>query len=462
MQGTNLGLHSIMVLRHGHVVAEGWWHPYDKDQPHMLFSMTKSFTAIATGFAVSEGLLSVEDQVASFFSELFHEEFSEALAALRIKHLLTMSVGHAKATMGQELRQLTGSWVEHFFSIPIDHAPGSRFVYNTLATHIISAVIQKVTGMKMSDYLQPRLFDPLGIPKPEWQISPDGNNTGGGGLKLRTEEIAKFGQFLLQKGVWEGERLLPEEWIEKVSSFQIKNGENNQNDSEQGYGYQFWRCRHGAFRADGAFGQLCIVMPDQDAVVAITSGVDLSTGSKQILSLIWTHLLPSMKSQPIAEEEELVTRLQEKLSGLSVLFPSPTIDTSPIISKISGKWYAMDKNEDHVKEIAILFEQDCCLFIMRDHEGEHQISCGFREWIHGSTTMTGKALHFQYQPPVMSVCGRAAWKDQHTLVLTWCFVEMPFTDTVICRFTEDQVRLERSANVSGIDRERPAIVGALA
>ncbi|MBW7461807.1 serine hydrolase, partial [Paenibacillus sepulcri] len=149
---------------------------------------------------------------------------------------------------------------------PVEHEPGTHFVYNSGATYMLSAILQKVTGQTLLEYLQPRLIEPLGIKGAAWDVCPRGINVGGWGLNVTTEDIARFGQLYLQKGMWNGQRLLTEEWIAEATSSQISNGDGGVNDWAQGYGYQFWRCRHGVYRGDGAFGQFCIVMPEQDAV----------------------------------------------------------------------------------------------------------------------------------------------------------------------------------------------------
>src|SRR6476659_10029224 len=157
---------------------------------------------------------------------------------------------------------------------------------------MLSAAVQKATGQTLLDYLKPRLFDPLGIAKPTWEASPQGISAGGYGLSVRTEDIAKFGQLYLQKGKWNGKQLVPAAWCEEATARQTSNGSNPKSDWDQGYGYQFWRCRHGAYRGDGAFGQYCVVLPEQDAVIAITSGL---RDMQAVLNLVWNNLLPDLK-----------------------------------------------------------------------------------------------------------------------------------------------------------------------
>ncbi|HEX2999328.1 MAG TPA: serine hydrolase, partial [Armatimonadota bacterium] len=283
------GLHGFMLLRHGSVAAEGWWNPYAPQLPHMLYSLSKSFTSTAVGFAVAEGRLTVEDRVISFFPDKLPSKVDDNLAAMRVKDLLTMNTGHDQDATGATASAADGDWVRAFLSLPVEHTPGSKFVYNSAATYMLSAIVQKLTGMPIVEYLKPRLFDPLGIEGQSWDTCPRGINTGGWGLRLKTEDIARFGQCYLQKGKWGDRQLVPAAWVAEATRKQVDNNNGGPNDWIQGYGYQFWRCRHNAYRGDGAFGQYCVVMPDQDAVLAINSGV----GDMQaVLDAVWDCLLP--------------------------------------------------------------------------------------------------------------------------------------------------------------------------
>ena len=259
-------MHSFMLVRHGHVVAECWWSPYDAKTRHELYSLSKSFTSTAVGLAIAEGKLSIDDPVLKFFPDEAPEKPSNNLKAMRVHDLLRMSTGHQTEPRLQTSKQ---SWVKTFLAHPVPFKPGTHFLYNTPATYMQSAIVQKVTGQTVLDYLRSRLFEPLGIENPTWGTSPQGISLGGYGLNIRTEDIAKFGQLYLQKGQWNGKQLVPAKWIEAATARQTSNGSNPNSDWDQGYGYQFWRARHAAYRGDGAFGQFCVVLPKEDAVVAI-------------------------------------------------------------------------------------------------------------------------------------------------------------------------------------------------
>lgn len=308
-------MHSFMLVRHGKVIAECWWSPEAADKPHILWSLSKSFTSTAVGLAVAEGKLSIDDPVLKFFPDDAPAEPSANLKAMKVRDLLTMSTGHDSEPKFANQTD----WTKVFLAHPVPNVPGTKFLYNTPATYMQSAIVQKVTGETVLEYLKPRLFAPLGIADPEWGQSPQGVTLGGYGLFLRTEDIAKFGQLYLQKGKWHDRQLVPQAWVEAATSKQVANDQapsgKNKSDWRQGYGYQFWQCTHGAYRGDGKDGQFCIVLPEQDAVIAITA----QTGDMQAeINLVWDKLLPGMQDKPLAPNAEAVAKLKELCGQLKV------------------------------------------------------------------------------------------------------------------------------------------------
>ena len=299
-------IHSIMVVQHGQVLSATWRSEGQENVPHVLHSVSKTFTSTAVGLAISEGKLKLTDKLISFFPDKLPEVVSDNLKAITVRDLLTMNCGH-DTDPTSSIRNVEGNdWAKAFLAYPVEHKPGTFYCYNSLGTYMLSAIVQIVTGEKVVDYLYPRLFQPLGIVKPRWDESPQGINTGGWGLYLKTEDLAKMGQLLLQGGKWNGRQLVPEEWIKEASSAQVpcqpagmkpdmveRAGLTKENsDWVQGYGYQMWRCRHNAFRADGANGQYILVLPDQDAVIAVTANIGNMQGE---INLIWDNILPALQ-----------------------------------------------------------------------------------------------------------------------------------------------------------------------
>jgi CubicO group peptidase (beta-lactamase class C family) len=464
-------LHSFMLVRHGRVIAEGWWSPYAAQYNHTLYSLSKSFTSTAVGFAVSEGKLHVEDRVVSFFPAELPEKPSDHLRALRIKDLLTMSAGNAKEPTRSMVEQ--PDWVKAFLAWPIENPPGTQFLYNSAATYMLSAIVQQVTGQRVLDYLQPRLFGPLDIHSPTWENCPRGINVGGWGLSVQTESLAKVGQLYLRKGVWQGRQVLPARWVEEATSFKIQqpapakpSRPNDQNDWLQGYCYQFWRCRHNAFRGDGAFGQFMVVMPERDAVVVITGE---SRDLQGELDLVWDHLLPATKPAPLPRDRQAETRLEQTLASLS-LRPLQGPASPALARRISGREFTLDNNDLGFLSASFTFAGNAALFTMRDRTEQYSIPCGFDRWQRSETALPGTPprLISGGAPPKGSkakVASSGRWADPNTWEMLLRFYETPHHDTVTCRFEDDTVRisfLNSIAQMSAAKDSRPTLHGKLA
>lgn len=278
-------VHTLTVVRRGHVIAEATWAPYERDLPHAMYSVSKSFTSIAVGLAIDEGRFGIDDRVIDLLPAAVPAAPSAHLSSLRVRHLLSMATGHA-----EEPSEWGDDWAPAILATELAFEPGTHWLYNTAATYLLSEIVQCSTGERVRDYLWPRVLEPLGFEKPWWLRSPTGVDAGGFGLMIRAEELAAFGHLLLQRGTWKGRQLVPAEWIAQATSRQMSNGDAGAGDWVQGYGFQFWRCRDGAYRGDGAFGQYVIVMPDQEAVVAITGGLP---DMQRPLDAVWRELLPA-------------------------------------------------------------------------------------------------------------------------------------------------------------------------
>ncbi|WP_178023559.1 serine hydrolase [uncultured Paenibacillus sp.] len=439
LKAHSIEVHSLMLVRHGYVAAEGWWAPYGPDLPHMLFSLSKSFTSSAIGMAVQEGKLSVDDPVISFFPEDVPEDISPNLAAMQIKHLLMMGTGHALDTMDPLARAKDGNWVRAFLELPVEHEPGTFFVYNTGATYMLSAILQKATGETLLQYLQPRLFEPLGIANPTWESCPRGINTGGFGLKVKTEDIAKFGQLYLQKGLWQGKRLLEESWIDAATSKQISNGDGGDSDWAQGYGYQFWRCRHGVYRGDGAFGQFCIVLPEQEAVLAMTSGTNDLQG---VLNGVWEHLLGAFAegNGELAEEDAAAEKeLRHLLEGLYLEPPRIQPDSEREAEFGGAKSCLLEPNALDLQSARIEIHGDTAVLDIRDKRGDHRVELGRQAWRLGRTTL------FEEEE---QIAASFTWKSPQTLLLSIQRIETPFRLGIEIELLEEGVEIRNGVNVS--------------
>lgn len=431
-----LELHSLMVVRGGCVVAEGWWAPYRRTYPHLLNSLSKSFTSTAIGIAVHEGRLSIEDCVLSFFPEYGNETIRANMAELKVRHLLTMSTGQSEDTI-PALWQIDSDWVRAFLEMPITHAPGTRFLYNTGATYMLSAILERATGEKLLDYLRPRLFDPLGIEEVTTAACPDGIHAGGYGMNMTTESIAMFGLLYLQGGVWNGRQIVPEAWVREATKAHIRNAVHQPDsglDWEQGYGYQFWRCRHGAYRGDGAFGQFCIVIPQSDAVIAMTAG---EYNMQAVLDQVWEHLLPGLTELDELPSSPAGSELAEKLDALTHL-PEGRFGGAPPEWERKEAVYALEPNEAGYDRLG--FSSDGTEVRLRfvGEDGEQVLSAGLGSFREGRLTLAG--FDFRYG-------AYAYWLEPAILEVTLFMTENPFRDTIVCQFDGDRIRLTSRRNV---------------
>ena len=301
-----IALHSLMILRRGRVVAEGWWAPYRPDDVHLLYSISKSFTATALGFALAEGRFSLHDTVVQHFADLDPGPSRPRARAITIEHLARMATGHREDILDTMMELDPAEPVRGFLRIEPESEPGSVFAYNNGATYVLGAIVQKRTSQSLTEYLQPRLFDPLDIPPPYWDTLGGSRQIGYSGLHLTTEQLARFGQLYLQQGSWAGSAVLPPGWVADATRVLTANPGEPEPDWRRGYGYQFWRSRHG-YRGDGAYGQFCLVLPEQNAVVVTTGDTEMM---QAVLDAVWTHLLPAFDNpSALGDDGRLAARL---------------------------------------------------------------------------------------------------------------------------------------------------------
>ncbi len=425
----------FMLLRHGNVAAEGWWSPYGSETRHSLYSLSKSFTSTAIGLAVAEGLLTVDDPVLKFFPDDVPSNPSENLKSMRVRHLLSMNTGHKEDTTRYVFAGEDHNWARAFLSLPVDYQPGTWFVYNTGATYMLSAIITELTGGSLLDYLRPRLFDPLGIENPVWEVDPCGINLGGTGLHITTDDIARFGQLYLQKGMWQGQRIVPENWIAEATKATSDNSNTQTNpDWTVGYGYQFWRCRHDAYRGDGAFGQYCIVMPEQDAVLTMISGVQ---DMQVVLNKVWEHLLPAMQPEALPVNPQAYNELCDKLAVLSLPLANGEA-SSPNAEQWSGRSYKLEANHLNLESIRLQFSDNGSTLILRDARGEHPIQIGYSTWLNGISNARRRG-----DEPIAT---SGAWTAEDTYEVRICCTGDAYCPIYRFHYTGDELQLEIEPN----------------
>jgi CubicO group peptidase (beta-lactamase class C family) len=400
-----------------------------------MFSLSKSFTATAIGLLEAEGQLRLDAPVLSFFPEEDNAVAQENMRSMQVRHLLMMGTGHVTDT-SPRLPELGGdNWVHGFFQCAVEREPGSYFLYNNGATYMLSAIVQRVSGQTLLEYLTPRLFNPLGIEQPTWEMSPQGICLGNSGLKIRTEDIAAFGQLYLDRGRFNGKALLPEAWVDEATRAHIANGTDPSSDWAQGYGYQFWRSRHGAYRGDGAFGQFCFVMPDQDAVLAMTSGL---SDMRPVFDAVWEELLPGLMDGPAAPSSADDTRLTEALQALRLSdLATQSSLSSPPGSRAPRQMVFAPSQEHAGSTVSLEFLDPDQVNVRLHHQGrEILVRCGFAEAVDDQSI----PLLLKGQPEPVSA--KALWQNPNTLELALRFYETPFCQHVRMIFHDREVALE--------------------
>ena len=375
-------MHGFVIVRHGKVIAEGSWKPFDTlNETHMLYSHSKSFTSSAIGLLADRGKIDLDERIVDIFSNEVPAKVSENLAQLRVRDLLTMNVGKK-----DHLLRDGGDWVKEFLSKDFFRKPGTGFKYDSDATYMLAAIVEKKSGMKMMDYLQKNMFDQIGIAKAWTTCSPQGIPCGGWGMNMTTRELARFGQLYLNRGDWDGKRVLSSDWVSLATTRQTWSGWQNVGvkalgegtDWEQGYGFQFWRCRHGAYRADGAGGQYTVVIPEKDMVVSAHAG--LGDFPKE-LDLIWDNLLPVLKDAPLAENPSAQKKLADRLAKLAI---------KPVEFARARKWttpfeFSLRENARGFKSVRFdPKDGGGCICTLVTRAGEQKFPAGTGEWQEGS------------------------------------------------------------------------------
>jgi CubicO group peptidase (beta-lactamase class C family) len=429
LEDAGVEMHSLMVVRGGHVVAEGWWAPYQQTGLHLLYSLSKSFTSTAVGFAVSEGLLSVDEPVISIFPELVPADAAGYIRQMKVRDVLSMATGHREDTL--ERISSAENMVAAFLALSPEEEPGTWFTYNNGATLMLSAMVAKVTGQRLLDFLRPRLLAPLGITDAYWQ-GIENLDYGFSGLHLATESIAKFGQLYLRRGSWQGRQLIPADWVAEATRTHVDNPREPEVDWRQGYGYQFWMCRHHGYRGDGAYGQFCVVLPDRDTVIAVTAG---NEDMQAILDAIWTQLLPALNSVEALPVSQATDDLRTRLHALNLPFPAgerrPATDLQPD-SWVQGE--AVGERAARVQIRSIKETDDGWLLTMADDRAEYVVSCGYRGWIRTELEVS--------EGHRLQTAAAAAWTGPSTFTVEVAFVQTPHRVRITCDASSATTRAE--------------------
>lgn len=425
-------LHGLMVLRHGYVVAEGWWAPHTAERTRLVYSLSKSFTSTALAFAVDEGLVDLDDTVLQHFPEYADEVTDPRSRSLTLRQLISMASGHDREMWPEAVARDRADPVRGFLLLPPEATPGSAFAYSQPCTYTVAAAIQRRAGQRLSEYLGPRLLQPLGIDPVAWFCMPSGREQGFSGLFACAEDVAKLGQLYLQGGRWDGQQLIPESYVAQATSRAVAtaDADTDKVDWSQGYGYGFWMSRHG-YRGDGAFGQFCLVLPEQDAVVAITGGTE---AMQTVLDHVWGHLLPSLDGgTEIVEDAH--PRLVERLRALR-LPPCPGTPSPARREEWSGATFSMvasaGETASMLSSVAVETAHGSVGITLHEPDNALTFEAGAGEWLVSEPSdNSGDGV---------PVAASAGWIDDDTLRVEAIFLETPHRLDVECSLSTGTAR----------------------
>jgi CubicO group peptidase (beta-lactamase class C family) len=383
--------------------------------------------------ALEEGRFALTDKVVGFLPEYAPANHCEHLAAMTVEDLLTMRTGHAEETSGSRWRGLRSSWIAEFFRIPVVHRPGTVYKYTSAASYMLSAILTRTTGESLHDYLRPRLFEPLGIRGETWDMGPDGVNPGGNGLTCRPIDMLKLGVLHAQKGVWEGQRLLSERWVDSATRAH----------SKEGYGYHWMSGPRRSFCAMGVFGQLLVVFPEHEATLALTSAVNgVNACSGTLLPRVYRHF-PGIFTRSAGEQQVAEERLQARIRRVAAIGPAPS-SARPAADRLRRLEYLMEPNPLGVSAIRLNLTADACTLHLVDARGGQAVEMGLGRWLERDASAPAPDLHHGYEMRRARVVASA------------------FRDTVVCRFEGDRIRYLRRVNVNSGALSQPEISGRLA
>jgi CubicO group peptidase (beta-lactamase class C family) len=445
IQASGYNIHSVVIVRHGKLVAEAYRVPNDASTIHQLMSCTKSFISALVGIAIDQGAIqSIDQRVLDFFPDRTPANLDDAKRGMTLRDLLTMSSGFDwQGGMLEEpsIDQLYFSpdWVQFMLDLPLSDAPGSRFVYNSGGSHLLSAIVQQATGQTAEELARTDVFAPLGITSWHWEADPQGISTGYAGLWLAPRDMAKFGYLYLHGGQWDGQQIVPAQWVADSTREPIKAGGSWLSD---GYGYQWWVDAKGYYMALGFGGQYIVVIPDRDMVVTFTSGLPAASFFVPE-DLLNEYILPASESSaPLPDNPEGRAALQAAINAFQQLTPSAVPALPDIARRISGQMYRLDAdNPLGLTSLGLTFKDGEATATLT-LDDTHTVLIGLDGVLRRSDA-EGETI---ISPPSGL---RGAWLESNVFVLEIYPIGMLANYTLTFEFTDDALSADLRENVSG-------------
>ncbi|MCR4616398.1 MAG: beta-lactamase family protein [Clostridiales bacterium] len=414
--------HGFMVIRHGKIAAQWFREPYSATTPHIMYSVSKSISALAIGFAVNEGIISLDDKVVDYFPEYVPKHCDENLKKLTLRHLITLTAGR---NVSPVMSKVKNDWIKIYMKSKSDYAPGEKFSYVNENFHMALAMLRKATGVSAVEFLTPRLFDPLGIPVPFWETDHKGVEAGGWGIYLSATDLAKIALCFLNNGVYEGKQIIPASWISDatVNHKGPKAPVDNGNDYGYGYGIWFRANANHPLRFDGLFGQIAEIYRDHDAVTVIIGG-DAPAKSRQLIFDYFPDAFidekPTAKGSvkiPAGKPYEILfsefrSSLEKEINNKTAVFRRwnyLNLIGFPLSVMPSAATYMSRIKGGDINDVSFEFFPDYLRFSWREHQYRYTVDCGMDgKWRITELILTGIPSH---------AYSSAKWENNNTLLL---------------------------------------------
>lgn len=452
-------MHGIMVMRHEKICAEGWWAPYAPGIRHSLHSLSKTYSATAVGIAVTEGKIALDEKIISIFPDQAPENPDENLKQLTVKDILCMGSGM------ENLPEVTENWIAAYLSVPIRHRPGSAFYYNSVGSTLLCAIVERKTGIPVEEYLKNRLFDKIGIDSDNllFERMPDGTVFGGGGFYATTEDNLRLMKLYKDGGVWNGDRILSEEYVKMAISRQIDTASESEGNPEAtdnflGYGFQIWQCQpEHVYRADGAMGQFSIVFPDQDMIISVNETASNAHWAQNTLNEIW-KFAAGICEGVLPENEEEYAHLKDTLAHLSIEAPSRACARNKEMEfELEGKTYVVTEGRigfeteivnshagqkpiEGITEFTLKFEPGTCCMRFCQQGQEHEVLIATDgSWRWNRLKLEGRANR--------ELCLSGYWESDCCFTIRARWVETCYENELKFEFHQDQIQMSKCNKV---------------
>lgn len=415
-----INMHGFLLVRHNQIAAEGYWAPWSAERKHRMYSISKSFVALAVGLMIDEGRLTLSDQVATYFPDKVPATLHPWLAEATVRDLLIMATPHSTTSY----TRTDPDWVWTFFNKAPSHPPGTIFAYDTAATVVLNAIVEQLAGQPFLDYMRPRFLDRIGFSADAWCVRrPEGGSWGGSGVICTLRDMAKVALACMNGGRWGAEQLLPAEYVCAATTMQI----DNSIGGNDGYGYQIWCEKANGFSFRGMGSQYALCFPDKEFLFACIADTQGAPAGSAIPAVMWEELYPHLADEPLPEDQNAQAALSAKVAQLAVQ-PLPGHPDAPATAAVNGVWYGLEENPMGITRMRLSFHGDQGVWEYTNGQGDNLLRFGIGRVLAGKFPQRN---YFGEQIGVIpgseyDCLASAAWIDAQTFNL-----EVAITDNYL-------------------------------